>query len=120
VSGSVGLDSIYVRDASIVCDRGVVICSMGKPLRETEPVAQAEAYRSLGERILGTIVPPGRVEVAMSPGSIPARSRSAAATARTTSGIAATAADPRPSVELVVVSLPHWRGMNECLPLIRS
>ena len=27
----VGLDSIYVRDGSVVCDRGVILCSMGKP-----------------------------------------------------------------------------------------
>src|SRR5437762_11880073 len=52
-SDHVGLDSIYVRDASIVCDRGVVLCSMGKPLRETEPDAQEQTYRTLGERIFG-------------------------------------------------------------------
>src|SRR5438093_856600 len=37
--GTVGLDSIYVRDASIACDRGVILCSMGKPQRAAEPAA---------------------------------------------------------------------------------
>jgi len=118
VSGSVGLDSIYVRDASIVCDRGVVICSMGKPLRETEPVAQAEAYRALGEPILGTIVPPGRVEggdVAW----LDSRTLAVGRGYRTNdSGIAQLRQILGPSVELVVVSLPHWRGMNDVFHLM--
>src|SRR6187401_732099 len=33
------LDSIYVRDASLVTDRGVILCAMGKPQRMTEPDA---------------------------------------------------------------------------------
>ena len=60
--GTVGLDSIYVRDASIVCDRGVILCSMGKPQRAAEPAAQDAALRALGIPIHGAIAPPGRVE----------------------------------------------------------
>jgi N-dimethylarginine dimethylaminohydrolase len=118
VSGSVGLDSIYVRDASIVCDRGIVVCSMGKPLRETEPGAQAEAYRSLGERILGTIVPPGRVEggdVAW----LDSRTLAVGRGYRTNdAGIAQLRQMLGPSMELVVVPLPHWRGMNDVFHLM--
>ena len=118
VSGSVGLDSIYVRDASIVCDRGIVVCSMGKPLRETEPGAQAEAYRSLGERILGTIVPPGRVEggdVAW----LDSRTLAVGRGYRTNdAGIAQLRQMLGPSIELVVVPLPHWRGMNDVFHLM--
>ena len=44
----VGLDSLYTRDASIVCDRGVILCAMGKPLRAGEPSAQAVAFRDVG------------------------------------------------------------------------
>ena len=33
-----GLDSIYVRDASIVSDAGAIPCSMGKPAR-SRPLA---------------------------------------------------------------------------------
>ncbi|MHC4990450.1 MAG: arginine deiminase-related protein [Planctomycetota bacterium] len=32
-----GLDSIYVRDASIASDRGIVLCSMSKAARRQEP-----------------------------------------------------------------------------------
>ena len=117
-SDSVGLDSIYVRDASIVCDRGVVVCSMGKPLRETEPVAQAETYRILGERIVGTIVPPGRVEggdVAW----LDARTLAVGRGYRTNdAGIAQLRQMLGPSIELVVVALPHWRGMNDVFHLM--
>ncbi len=118
VSGSVGLDSIYVRDASIVCDRGIVVCSMGKPLRETEPVAQAEAYRTRGERILGTIVPPGRVEggdVAW----LDSRTLAVGRGYRTNdAGIVQLRQILGPSIELVVVPLPHWRGMNDVFHLM--
>ena len=58
----VGLDSIYVRDASVVCDRGVILCNMGKPQRAGEPAAQEMALRLLGCPILGSIQPPGRLE----------------------------------------------------------
>ena len=37
---TVGLDSMYTRDASIVCEKGAILCSMGKPARRTEPAAQ--------------------------------------------------------------------------------
>ena len=35
------LDSIYVRDASIVSPAGSILCTMGKAERATEPAAQA-------------------------------------------------------------------------------
>src|SRR5690606_35694974 len=38
------LDSIYVRDATIVSPRGLILCRMGKRARETEPAAQARAF----------------------------------------------------------------------------
>jgi len=58
----VGLDSIYVRDASIVCDRGVVLCSMGKQHRRAEPEAQAAALAGLGLALLGRIAEPATIE----------------------------------------------------------
>ena len=48
-AGGVGLDSIYVRDAAVVCDRGVILCGMGKPQRLGEPAAQ-EAARPMAPR----------------------------------------------------------------------
>src|SRR5262249_56109610 len=58
----VSMDSIYVRDASIVCDRGVILCRMGKSLRGTEPQAQAAWFQAAGLPVLGTIQPPGSIE----------------------------------------------------------
>src|ERR1043165_8878793 len=40
------LDSIYARDASIVCARGVILGRMGKRLRAGEPAAQKAALRA--------------------------------------------------------------------------
>jgi N-dimethylarginine dimethylaminohydrolase len=58
------LDSIYVRDASIVCDRGLILCRMGKSQRVEEPAAQerAAAAGHLPVTICGRIEPPGRLE----------------------------------------------------------
>ena len=59
---STGLDSIYVRDAAVVTDGGVVLCNMGKRARRAEPEAQAEHYRARGIPVLGAISDPGRLE----------------------------------------------------------
>ncbi|MEO6222170.1 MAG: arginine deiminase family protein [Vicinamibacterales bacterium] len=56
------LDSIYIRDASVICAKGAILCRMGKPQREAEPAALAECYRSLGIQIVGTIDAPGKLE----------------------------------------------------------
>jgi N-dimethylarginine dimethylaminohydrolase len=57
-----GLDSIYVRDASVMCAKGAILCRMGKPQREAEPAALAECCRSLGIPIVGAIEAPGTLE----------------------------------------------------------
>src|SRR5207249_6477849 len=59
---TVGLDSLYARDVSIVCDRGVILCNMGKPQRRTEPAAQEAAFRAAGIPIWGRITGDGTVE----------------------------------------------------------
>ncbi|MCH7945385.1 MAG: hypothetical protein IIC73_05140, partial [Armatimonadetes bacterium] len=59
---TVGLDSLYTRDASIICDKGAILCNMGKAARRTEPAAQETALRELGIPICGAIVGDGRVE----------------------------------------------------------
>ena len=56
------LDSIYVRDASIVSKTGLILCSMGKDERTTEPAAQQRALQGGSVAIAGTITPPGRLE----------------------------------------------------------
>ena len=56
------LDAIYVRDASLVTPRGVVLCRMGKPQRAQEPAAHQRAFETLGIHIAGRIEPPGQLE----------------------------------------------------------
>jgi N-dimethylarginine dimethylaminohydrolase len=61
-AGALSLDSIYVRDASVMCAKGAILCRMGKPQRRGEPEALAECYRSMGIPIAGTIEAPGTLE----------------------------------------------------------
>ena len=114
------LDSIYVRDASIVCDRGVILCNMAKRSRSGEPAAQDRAYRSLGSpAVVGRIEEPGRLEggdvlwldartVAVGRGY-----RTNAEGIRQLRSLLADSID-----ELIDVPLPHWRGAADVLHLM--
>ena len=113
------MDSIYVRDAAVVCDRGVVLCRMGKPLRSGEPAAQEAAFRGLGLTILGTIQPPGKLEggdVAW----LDERTLAVGRGYRTNdSGIAQLREFLGDSIdELITVPLPHWRGPGDVFHLM--
>ncbi len=113
------MDSIYVRDAAVVCDRGVILCRMGKALRSGEPAAQTAAFRGLGLTILGTIQPPGKLEggdVAW----LDERTLAVGHGYRTNdSGIAQLREFLGDSIdELITVPLPHWRGPNDVFHLM--
>jgi len=118
-SPGVGLDSIYVRDASIVCDRGVILCSMSKPLRQDEPRSQEAAFGAMGYPIAGSITPPGRLEG----GDVVWLDRRTIAVGRgyrtNEDGIAQLRALLDGSIdELIVVPLPHWRGPADVFHLM--
>lgn len=118
-SDGVGMDSIYVRDAAVVCDRGVILCRMGKAQREPEPAAQEATLRALGLSILGTIQSPGRLEggdVAW----LDERTIVVGRGYRTNdSGIAQLRSFLGDSVdELITVPLPHWRGAGDVFHLM--
>jgi len=115
----VGLDSIYVRDASVVCDQGVILCNMGKPQRDREPAAQEAALRLLGCPILGSIQPPGRLEG----GDVVWLNERTIAVGRSyrtnDAGIAQLRSFLGESIdELLTVPLPHWRGSGEVFHLM--
>ncbi len=57
-----GLDSIYVRDASLVSDRGIIFARMGKAARVGEPEAAADYFIQEHIPILGGITGTGRLE----------------------------------------------------------
>ena len=59
---TLGLDSIYVRDAVVVCERGAVLCRMGKAARRDEPQALAPVLAGLSIPLLGAIGGAGRLE----------------------------------------------------------
>jgi N-dimethylarginine dimethylaminohydrolase len=118
-AGGVGLDSMYVRDASVVSDRGVVLCGMGKAQRAGEPAAQAAVLRTLGVAIAGSIHPPGRLEG----GDVVWLDRRTIAVGRgyrtNDDGIRQLRTLLADSIdELVVVPLPHWRGAGDVFHLM--
>jgi len=118
-SSDVGMDSIYVRDASVVCDRGAILCRMGKPLRVHEPGAQAAAFRAIGLPIVGAITPPGILEG----GDVVWLDRRTIAVGRgyrtNAEGIAQLRSLLADSIdELIVVPLPHWRGPGDVFHLM--
>ena len=116
---TVGLDSLYARDASIVCDRGVILCNMGKPQRRTEPAAQEAAFRAAGIPIRGRITGDATVE-----GGdvcwIDERTLAVGRGYRTNeAGIRQLRDLVRDCVdEVVVVPLPHWHGPEDVFHLM--
>jgi len=56
------LDAIYMRDAAVACDRGIILCSMGKEARRSEPAAIERLARGLDLSVLGRIVLTGLLE----------------------------------------------------------
>jgi N-dimethylarginine dimethylaminohydrolase len=113
------LDSIYVRDASVVCFRGLILCGMGKIQRAAEPAAQARAFESWGLPIAGQIEPPGRIEG----GDVVWIDERTVAVGRgyrtNDEGIRQLRDLLGDSIdELIVVPLPHWRGSGDVFHLM--
>ena len=113
------LDSIYVRDASIVCSRGVILGRMGKRLRAGEPAAQKAAFRRMSVPIVGEITEPGCLEG----GDVvwlDDRTIAVGHGYRTNeSGILQLRSILADSFDdLIVVPLPHWRGPGDVLHLM--
>ena len=116
---NVGLDSLYARDAAIVCNTGVILCNMGKPQRRTEPAAHEAALRAAGVPIRGRITGDGRLEggdvcwidertLAVGRGY-----RTNDAGIRQLRDLVAECVD-----EVIVVPLPHWRGPEDVFHLM--
>lgn len=114
-----GLDSIYVCDAAITTDRGLVLCNMGKAARRAEPEALGRFGAAAGIPILGRITGEGRLEggdvvwidertLAVGQGY-----RSNAEGARQLRALLGGLAD-----EVVSVPLPHWKGPEDVLHLM--
>lgn len=118
-STDLGLDSIYVRDASVMSARGAIMCRMGKAQRESEPAALAACYRSFGIPILGAIEAPGTLEggdVTWLGPRLPAVGRGYRTNDEGIRQLRALLGDTID--ELVVVPLPHYRGPGDVFHLM--
>ncbi|MFO7738719.1 MAG: arginine deiminase family protein [Desulfatiglandaceae bacterium] len=115
----VGLDSLYTRDASIVCNKGIILCNMGKVERRNEPSAQEAAFRALGVPIRGAVTGSGRVEggdVAWLDEHTPAIARGYRTNDEGIRQVRELMGDCID--EMIIVPLPHWRGPNDVFHLM--
>jgi N-dimethylarginine dimethylaminohydrolase len=112
------LDSIYVRDASIVSKSGLILCSMGKAERATEPAAQEHALKAAGVAMSGSITPPARLEG----GDLIWLDAKTVAVGRgyrtNVEGIRQLRALLGDGVDVIEVPLPHWRGPDDVMHLM--
>ncbi len=116
---TVGLDSLYTRDASIVCGKGMILCNMGKAARRTEPAAHKTAFRRMGIPVIGAITGDGRLEG----GDVVWLDERTLAVGRgyrtNDEGIRQLAELLGDCVdELIVGPLPHWRGPTDVFHLM--
>lgn len=115
----VGLDSLYARDASIMCDEGAILCNMGKAARRSEPASQEALFGALGIPIRGAITGDGRVEG----GDVVWLDERTLAVGRgyrtNDEGIRQLREHVGDCIdELIVVPLPHWRGPSDVFHLM--
>ena len=120
-SEGTGLDSVYVHDPIIVCNKGTIVCQMGKPQRRGEPEAAAKFLAEMGIPILGRIEGEGTLEggdlvwlgertVAVGEGY-----RTNAEGIRQLRALLGDSVD-----EVIAVPLPHWTGPADCLHLMSN
>lgn len=115
------LDSIYTHDPCLISNSGVVLCSMGKILRQKEPEMISKYFKSLNIPIIGKISPPGKLE-----GGdivwIDNRTVAVGVGYRSNlEGIAQLKEILSDDVdEIIPVHLPHWTGPSDCLHLMSN
>lgn len=115
---ALSLDAIYVRDASVVTPRGMLLCRMGKTNREHEPAVQARTFEALGLPVIGTVQPPGCLEG----GDVVWFDERTVAVGRgyrtNAEGIRQLRALVGDEVDVVDVALPHYRGPGDVFHLM--
>jgi N-dimethylarginine dimethylaminohydrolase len=114
-----GLDSLYVRDAAIATDDGLILCNMGKDERQAEPGALERAAGEWRLPIRGAITGDGILEG----GDIVWIDERTIAVGRgyrtNEEGIRQLEEILGDSIdELIVVPLPHYRGPNDVFHLM--
>jgi N-dimethylarginine dimethylaminohydrolase len=113
----VGLDSMYVRDASIVTEVGAVLCNMGKGTRAKEPVHQEARLEEVGVHVAGAISDAGTLEGGDTTWLGPDTLVVGRGYRTNEDGIAQLRA-LLPEVEVITVDLPHWKGPADVFHLM--
>jgi len=112
------LDSIYVRDASVVTPSGVLLANMGKAPRRAEPAVQAAFYQAAGIPVAGAIEEPGHLEG----GDLVWFDAATVAVGRgyrtDAEGIRQLREHLGEGVEVIEVPLVHWRGPGDVFHLM--
>ena len=116
---NLSLDALYCRDASIATNHGMILCSMGKEGRKSEPEAQRNTFQNHGIAILGQIKSPGTLEggdVAW----LNEKTLAVGHSYRTNQeGIRQLKALLSPiGVDIIVADLPHYRGVQDVFHLM--
>ena len=112
------LDSIYTRDASVICADGVVLCSMGKPQRRAEPAVQEQELRRCDWPIAGRVTTPGLLEGGDLIWLDSATLAVGQGLRTNAEGIRQLKAVVAESVDVHVVPLPDWRGPQDVMHLM--
>jgi N-dimethylarginine dimethylaminohydrolase len=112
-----GIDSLYIRDSSIVTPAGMILCAMGKEARASEPGAVREFLESSKISIIGEITTPGALEG----GDVVWIDDTTLVVAdgyRTNGEGIRQLQALLPDVEIIRVPLPHWNGPEDVLHLM--
>jgi len=112
------LDSIYVRDASIATNNGMIICNMGKPQRSTETEYHNKYFISSNIPVNGVIKSPGTIEG----GDVAWIDETTLAVGRgyrtNDAGIEQLRTLIQDEAELLVYHLPHYKGPSDVFHLM--
>ena len=121
IDDSTSLDSVYTHDPCVISNGGIILCTMGKEARLSEPDAVKDYFESIDIPILGQIESPGTLEggdivwlneriAAVGEGY-----RSNAEGIRQFKALLGNLVD-----EVISVPLPHWAGPGDCLHLMSN
>jgi N-dimethylarginine dimethylaminohydrolase len=114
-----GLDSIYVRDAMLSTESGIIICNMGKDDRKTEPSATEQFLSDSQISILGSITGDGILEggdfiwLDSKTAAIGLGYRTNEEGIEQFKQLTSSIVD-----DVIVVHLPHWDGQNDVFHLM--
>jgi N-dimethylarginine dimethylaminohydrolase len=117
-SEQTGMDSLYVRDAAIVCDAGAILCNMGKPARRGEPDGCGRMFEQLDLMVAGAVSSPGFFEGGDVAWLNPQTLVVGRGYRTNDVGISQLAAMLPTDVELITVPLPHWQGPEDVFHLM--